>query len=112
MAKWTVKPESTDGSFVGKVEYGDSVNDISYEIHQDVSGILKEVELDKALLNSGKKKEMGWRKAFTIPDIVAIEIMEKYMLDVHDPMFMHDQEKLNKLKYIVRTEYPYLLIST
>ena len=112
MAKWTVRPATESNTMLGKVEYGENVNDINYEIHQDVSGILKEVELDRQLLNSGGKKEMGWRKAFTIPDIVAIEIMENHMIDVHDPLFMKDRDKLNKLKYIVKTEYPYLLIST
>ena len=112
MAKWTINPENSQGNLQGKVEYGENYGDIRYSVEQDVSRILEEVKRDKELLNSGGKKQMGWRKAFTIPDIVAIEILEKYDLDVHDPTFFHDQHKLAKLKRVIQTDYPYLLIST
>lgn len=112
MAKWTIDPANSHQGFTGKVEYGDKYGDIRYEVHQDVDAILAEVKRDRELLQGPGKKQMGWRKAFTIPDVVAIEILEKYDLDVHDPAFFKDRDKMNKLKRVIQTDYPYLLIST
>ena len=111
MAKWTVTPGTQGNTMSTKAEYEHGIEGIHYEVQQDVSSILKEVKRDKELLEHGRRVD-GWRKAFTIPDVVAIDILTKHGLDVHDPMFMHDRDKLTKLKYIVRTEYPHLLIST
>ena len=112
MAKWNINPENSHSGFTGQVEYGDNYGDIRYKVEQDVTSIIDEVKRDRELLQGPGKKQMGWRKAFTIPDIVAIEILEKYDLDVHDPMFFHDSDKMAKLKMIVRVDYPHLLIST
>ena len=109
MAKWTVTPGSVGNTMSSAIEYDNS--GAQWEVKQDVSEILKEVQRDKDLMAHGRKAQ-GWRKAFTIPDIVAIQILTNHGLDVHDPLFMHDSDKLNKLKYIVRTEYPHLLINT
>ena len=111
MAKWTVTPGTAGNTMTAKAEYDHGIDGVHYEVKQDVTGILKEVERDRELLNHGRRAD-GWRKAFTIPDIVAIEILTNHGLDVHDPMFMHDADRLKKLKYIVQTEYPHLLIST
>jgi len=113
MAKWIVTPETNKAeNFQASISYGDRPEDTTYSIYQDVDKIIEEVKLDKQLLTSGGKKQMGWRKAFTIPDLVAIEILEKYSLDVHAQDFFKDKDKMKRLKYIVKTEYPYLLIST
>lgn len=109
MARWTVTPGTVGNNMTGAVDYDD--NGSTWEIKQDITGILEEVKRDKDLLASGKK-QMGWRKAFTIPDIVAIELLSKYGMDVHSQLFMHDPDNMKKLKYIIKTEYPELLIST
>ena len=48
----------------------------------------------------------------TIPDIVAIKILEDHKLDLHDPTFMQDPNNLKKLKTILITEYSDLVINT
>ena len=111
MAKWTVTPGTQGNTMTATGQYDAGIDGVHYEVKQDVTDILREVKIDKDLLNHGRRAD-GWRKAFTIPDVVAIDILTNHGLDVHDPMFMHDRDKLTKLKYIVRTEYPHLLIST
>lgn len=110
MARWTIAPRTEGNSMTSKVEYGDKDWDGTYEVHQDVSQILEEVKLDKELLN--QKQVGGYRKMCTIPDIVAIEMLANHRLDIHDPNFMNDPNNMKKLKRIIQTEYPYLLIST
>ena len=48
----------------------------------------------------------------TIPDIVAIKIKEDHGIDLHSQTFMRDKDKLKKLRYILTTEYPHLLVNT
>ena len=42
------------------------------------------------------------KKFATIPDLVAIELLEKYNLDIHDPAFMQDKAALNRLNISLR----------
>ena len=113
MARWTVTPGTEmHDNFKASIDYGEKDGDARYQIYQDVDGIIDEVKKDREMLAIPGKKQLGWRKAFTIPDIVAIEIYEKYMLDVHEPEFFHDRSKMKRLKYIVQTEYPHLVVST
>ena len=111
MARWTVTPGTVGNTMTARGEYDHGIDGVHYEVKQDVTDILKEVERDRDLLAHGRRAD-GWRKAFTIPDVVAIEILSNHGLDVHDPMFMHDRDKMNRLKYIMRTEYKHLLIAT
>jgi len=60
----------------------------------------------------GRTRYKGFRKMATIPDIVALKIKEDYGIDLHDPAFMHDKDKLKKLKVILKMEYPHLLVNT
>src|SRR6056300_936250 len=50
-------------------------------------------------------KKSGYRKMATIPDIVAIKILQEHNLDLHDPSFMKDPNNLVKLKKILVSEY-------
>ena len=111
MAQWKFGLNSKDNAMSAKIDYSDP-NHVDFVIKQEnIDDIKKEVERDRAIL-AEEKKVGGWRKAFTIPDLVAMDILMKHGLDVHDPTFMSDGHKVQKLKYIVKTEYPYLLIST
>ena len=53
-----------------------------------------------------------YRKMATIPDIVAIKINEDHGIDLHSQTFMNDRDKVKKLRYILQTEYPDLLVNT
>ena len=49
-------------------------------------------------------------KSFAIiPDIVAIDIYTKYNIDVHSADFIKYPAQVEKLKRIIREEYPKLL---
>lgn len=63
-------------------------------------------ELD-TLSHSGKQ----YRSFAILPDIVCIDILTKYGLDVHSPDFMNHPANLRKLKQIVDTDYPLLKTS-
>jgi len=54
----------------------------------------------------------SYRKMATIPDIVAIKILQDHNLDLHDPSFMGDPNNLKKLKSILLSEYRDLVINT
>ena len=110
MARWKIAPETANNSMAALADYDDT--GVDYKITQDTDFILEEVKRDREILASGGKKEMGYRKMCTIPDIVAIEMLTKHNIDVHDPLFLHDANNMKRLKYVIQTEYPHLLIST
>ena len=111
MAKWKFGLNSKNNSISTEVDYSDP-NHVDFVMTQhNVDDIKKEVERDRAILQE-EKKVGAWRKAFTIPGIVAVEILMKHGIDLHDSEFMSDYQAMNKLKYIVKTEYPHLLVST
>ena len=52
-----------------------------------------------------------YRSFAIIPDIVSIEILVKYGIDIHAPEFMHQKDLVRKVKNIIQTDYPLLLTS-
>jgi hypothetical protein len=81
------------------------------QVSQDIGGILDQTALDRAYQEvHGKSKK--YRKIATIPDVVAIEILTKYGLDLHAPDFMHHPANGRKLRQILKSEYPKLLLNT
>ena len=86
-------------------------NSFKTQVSQDISGILEQVALDREFQDRhGKSK--NYRKIATIPDIVAIEILANYGLDLHAPDFMHHPINGRKLRQILKSEYPKLLLNT
>jgi hypothetical protein len=80
---------------------------------QNIKQYKEQVKLDKERQDYyGINKKAGYRKMATIPDIVAIKILEDHKLDLHDPSFMQDANNLKLLKKILVTEYPELVINT
>ena len=55
----------------------------------------------------GKK----YRSFAIIPDIVAIDILTKYGIDIHSDHFMSTPSLIKRVKEIIKTEYPALLTS-
>lgn len=111
MAKWKFGLNSPDSSIKAKFEYdsGQVTGDSNFEIYQDEKPFLDEVK--RNIDNGTRKTHMNHRKFATIPDIVSIEIKEKYGIDIHDPLFMNDKDKMIKFKQIVMTDYPYLVVN-
>jgi len=108
MAKWNVGDKTNPGSLQGTFEYesGSATGESIWKIQQDEKPFIEQAKRDRDLGNNSKA---GYKKFATIPDIVAIDILNKYGIDIHDPATMQDQTKMNKFKQIIKSEYKYLL---
>jgi hypothetical protein len=83
-----------------------------WEAKQDITQYRDAAKLDRDREAYFGRSNKGYRKMATIPDIVAIKINQDHGIDVHDTHFMRDKDKLKKLKSILISEYPDLLINT
>ena len=52
-----------------------------------------------------------YRSFAIIPDIVSIDILTKYHINIHDPETMKDPAVMKRFKNIIISEYPHLLTS-
>ena len=107
MAKWNISPKTQNSSLRGAINYDDKES--FWRVEQDETPY---VDWAKDERETHSSKHTHLRKFATIPDIVAIEILTKYGLDVHDPLFMSDTDKLAKLKQIILQDYKYLVVSS
>lgn len=62
---------------------------------------------DEDIISNGR----SYKPFAIIPDIVAIDILTKYGLDIHAQDFMNNPSNLRKLKHIIMTDYPLLQTS-
>jgi hypothetical protein len=114
MKKWNVTPGSNpnDVNLRGEVYYDKGVA-ADWRITQDLDPFLKQVKLEREALEANSTARKGhYRKFATIPDVIAIEILEKYGMDIHHPEFMKTPEEVRKLKAIIMRDYPDLIVST
>jgi hypothetical protein len=84
----------------------------SWTAEQDVTHFKEHVNLERQKQEYYGVTNKGYRKMATIPDIVAMDINEKYGIDLHDPTFMQDIDKKAKFKKILQTEYPHLMYNS
>jgi hypothetical protein len=56
-------------------------------------------------------RKTHWRPFATIPDIVAIDIMTRYGINIHAPTFGHDKAEIARFHGIIKSEFPHLLLS-
>jgi hypothetical protein len=86
-------------------------NDKDFRLEQDVGAYKeyasKQREAETILGSNGRT----YRSFAIIPDIVAIDILTKYKLDVHAPDFMSNPANLRKLKQVIESDYPLLKTS-
>ena len=106
MAKWTITPASVNNTMQSKVDINQG-EELTWQVYQDEKPFLEQAKQDREATK--KKTDKGYQKFATIPDIVAFEISQKYHIDIHDPEFMHDQDKKAKFMTIIKTDYPHLL---
>lgn len=104
MAKWQIKGENTLSAEIKYDDHGSYM-----KVDQDETPYLDMVKQER---ETHKRNKGHIRKFATIPDIVSIELLEKWGLDIHSPEFMHDPDGLKKLKYLMITEYPHLVVGT
>lgn len=81
-----------------------------FQLEQDVS-FYKEYAKESRDNVAAATRSTSYKPWCIIPDIVAIDILAKYGIDVHAPSFMNDKEQLRKVAQIMRLEYPDLLMS-
>lgn len=81
-----------------------------FQVHQDVTEYLNYAKesRDKQALRGDASH---YRSFAIIPDVVALEILTKHGLNLHESEFMSNKEDVAKLKRIIKSEYPNLLTS-
>jgi len=94
------------------IQAGFDLQSGDWQAVQDISKYKEAAKLQRDKEAYYGKTKSGYRKMATIPDIVAIKILEDHKLDLHDPTFMQDPNNLKKLKKILITEYSDLVINT
>ena len=107
MARWAVKPKTEGNTLTGAVDY--DAHESRWRVHQDEKPFIDMVKQER---ETHSHKHTHMKKFATVPDIVAMEILEKYGLDLHSPLFMHDKDAMKKFKTIMITDYPHLVVST
>jgi len=85
-------------------------DDINFKLEQDV-GAYKNYATQQRELDAASSGARTYRSFAIIPDIVAIDILTKYGIDVHSPDFMGDPAQMRKLKQIIDSDYPALKTS-
>jgi len=81
-----------------------------FQLEQSASAYKEYAELQRAL-DGEVPSNRQYRSSFILPDIVAIDILIKYGLNVHAPEFMEDPNNYRRLKKIILSEYPHLMTS-
>jgi hypothetical protein len=84
-----------------------------FKLDQDITPYLKHAaeSREKQWEYRHSLHKSHWRPAFTLPDIVAIDILTKYGLDVHHPAFNSNPANGKRLLAIIKSDYPNLLMS-
>lgn len=111
MAKWNITPGTAGNGMSGAIDYDrhGSVDTTTWQIYQDEKPFLEEAKREQEA--GSKDNIMGAKKFATIPDIVAIEVLQKYGIDIHDPRIMSDRAEMMRFKKIIMMDYPHLVIN-
>lgn len=101
---------NTGGSLSGNFDLGDG----SWTATQDINPVFEDIKLDKEIADdaSGRPNtQMHYKKFATVPDVVAIEIYQKYGINCHHEDFLQDVDAKAKFFTIIRQEYPHCTIN-
>jgi len=88
------------------------MNSLNGNITSEGFGASQDVEghLQYAHMMRGEIQHNTTARSFAIiPDIIAIDIYSKHKIDVHSDDFGSDLKVVERLKRIIKTEYPKLL---
>ena len=80
-----------------------------FQVGQDVSAILEQAAQERKFAAEVMNPNKKYRKFGTIPDVVCIEIKNKFGVDIHCPIQGTDPNTMKKFKAIIKRDYPYLL---
>jgi len=109
MAVWKNVHGGTGGSLRGGMQYEGSVGESIWQIEQDEKPFIEQAKIDREL--GTKATAHNHKKFATIPDIVAIEVMQKHGIDIHNPEHSSCRWTMKKFKAIVMMEYPHLVVN-
>lgn len=87
-----------------------ATDESNFRLTQNIEAY-REYAKEQRQLDEGAKATRQYRSFAIIPDIVAIDILTKYGIDIHAPDFMHHPELVKRFKKIVVEDYPLLLTS-
>jgi hypothetical protein len=82
-----------------------------FQLEQNVKGY-KDYASKMRELDSNANSMRQYRPYAIIPDIVAVDMLTKYGLDIHAPDFMSNPASVRKLKQLIETEYSALKTSS
>mgnify|MGYP000330086192 FL=1 len=91
-----------------KHSFNVSADKNNFSLSQDVSAY-REYAKESRDIYDASGAASHYRSFAVIPDIVAIDILTKYNIDINAQEFMGDKQLVNKLKKIIISEYPDLL---
>ena len=106
MAKF--KHNSAAGDLTGEL-ITDGNSGAKWRVEGDISSTIESVKRDR---EAGRNKNSHYQKMCSIPNVIVLELNTKHNLDILDPEFMHDPAMKKKLVYLLKTEYPDLLVMT
>lgn len=112
LEKNTMRVQSATVDSISGIKGGFDLLSGQWEAKQNIDQYKEAAKLDRDRESYFGKTNKGYRKMATIPDIVAIKILQDHGLDLHHPSFMQDKDRLKKLKTILMLEYPDLLVNT
>lgn len=82
----------------------------NFEVHQDVSEYIKFAKESRDIQSQGGDAS-HYRSFAIIPDVIALEILTNHGLNLHESEFMSNPADVQKIKRIIKSEYPDLLTS-
>ena len=91
-----------------KHSFNVATDESKFVLSQDINAYREYAKESRDLYEVAKKKS-HYRSFAIIPDIVAIDILTKYQIDIHASEFMTDKALVAKVKRIIISEYPDLL---
>ena len=105
MAKWKLNQSGLQAG----IEYEGAVGESTWQLYQDERPFIEQAKRDREA--GTKKTHMNHKKFASIPEIVAIELKEKWGVDIHSLTFMDDQDMKAKFFTIIQQEYPHLVVN-
>ena len=99
------------GNITGSMSGGIGLdgNSSKWAVSGDISAAKEEVKRSKEL---GPNKKTHFRHMAEIPYIVVLELLTKHGIDILDGEFMKNPANGKRLRQILQTEYPDLLVQT
>lgn len=94
-----------------KNSFSVKTDESNFRLEQNVSSYKEYAEHQRKLDDIHGSNGRTYRSFAIIPDIVAIDILTKYGIDIHAPETMHDRATMLRFKNIIDTEYPLLKTS-